>query len=81
MAENKSASFEASLARLSEIVTELEREGVELERAVKLYGEGRELVARCETLLKGAEETLRAAAAGIPAAAAPPAAEDDEIPF
>ena len=81
MAENKSASFETSLARLSEIVTELEREGVELERAVKLYGEGRELVARCEALLKGAEETLRAAAAGIPAAGAPPTAEDDEIPF
>lgn len=81
MAENKSASFEASLARLSEIVTELEREGVELERAVNLYGEGRELVARCETLLKGAEETLRAAAAGIPAAGTPPPAEDDEIPF
>ena len=81
MAENKSASFEASLARLSEIVTELEREGVELERAVKLYGEGRELVARCEALLKGAEETLRAAAAGIPAASNPAPAEDEEIPF
>jgi exodeoxyribonuclease VII small subunit len=82
MAENKSASFEASLARLSEIVAELEREGVELERAVKLYGEGRELVARCEVLLKGAEETLRAAAAGIPAVgAAPGPAENDEIPF
>jgi exodeoxyribonuclease VII small subunit len=81
MAENKSASFEASLARLSEIVTELEREGVELERAVKLYGEGRELVARCETLLKGAEETLRAAAAGIPGGGAPTPAEDDETPL
>jgi exodeoxyribonuclease VII small subunit len=81
MVENKSASFEASLARLSEIVTELEREGVELERAVKLYGEGRELVARCETLLKGAEETLRTAAAGIPGAPPAAAAEDDEIPI
>jgi exodeoxyribonuclease VII small subunit len=82
MAENKSASFEASLARLSEIVAELDRENVELERAVTLYGEGRDLVARCEALLKSAEETLRATANGNAAAAPPPAAPlDDEIPF
>ena len=62
MAENKSASFEASLARLQEIVAELERENVELERSVALYREGRELVTRCEGLLKSAEETLRQAA-------------------
>jgi len=80
MAENKSASFEASLARLTEIVAELERDNVELERAVTLYGEGRELVTRCEGLLKSAEETLRATESnGAPAASAP--ASDDEIPF
>ena len=71
MTENKSVSFEASLARLTEIVAELEREGVELERAVTLYGEGRDLVARCETLLKSAEETLRATANGNAPTAAP----------
>ncbi|HEY4441384.1 MAG TPA: exodeoxyribonuclease VII small subunit [Candidatus Elarobacter sp.] len=80
MAENKSASFEASLARLTEIVAELERDNVELERAVTLYGEGRDLVARCEGLLKTAEETLRqtAEANGTPPATPQP---DDEIPF
>ena len=81
MAENKSASFEASLTRLTEIVGELERDNVELERAVTLYGEGRDLVARCEALLKSAEETLRAAADG-PASAAPSSSSfEDEIPF
>jgi exodeoxyribonuclease VII small subunit len=59
MAENKSASFEASLERLQEIVKELESEGIALERSVQLYREGRELVQQCETMLRTAEETLR----------------------
>jgi exodeoxyribonuclease VII small subunit len=81
MAENKSASFEASLASLTEIVTELETENIELERAVDLYRKGRDLVARCEALLKTAEETLRAAAdIAAPGATVAPAL-DDEIPF
>jgi exodeoxyribonuclease VII small subunit len=80
MAENKSASFEASLESLTEIVAELERENVELERAVELYRKGRELVARCETMLKSAEDALRAAGdTAVPGAAA--ATSDDEIPF
>jgi exodeoxyribonuclease VII small subunit len=61
MAENKSSSFESSLDRLKAVVDELERESVDLERSVELFKEGRTLVARCEALLKGAEETLRAA--------------------
>jgi|HubBroStandDraft_1064217.scaffolds.fasta_scaffold20379_3 exodeoxyribonuclease VII small subunit len=59
MADNKSASFEASLARLQEIVGELEREGVELERAVALFDEGRTLIAQCEKMLAVAEDRLR----------------------
>ncbi len=61
MAENKSSSFESSLDRLKAVVDELERESVDLERSVELFKEGRTLVARCEVLLKNAEETLRAA--------------------
>ena len=76
MAENKSASFEASLTRLREVVDELEKESVDLERSVELFKEGRTLVARCEALLKNAEETLRAADAPAPANA--PARTDDE---
>jgi exodeoxyribonuclease VII small subunit len=80
MAENKSSSFESSLDRLKAVVDELERESVDLERSVELFREGRTLVARCEALLKAAEETLRAAdgpAAG-PAATEP---APDDAPF
>ncbi len=82
MAENKSRSFEASLDRLSAIVKELEGEGVELERSVELFREGRTLVVHCEALLKSAEETLRSAD-GPTAAPATPARVpvDDEQPF
>jgi exodeoxyribonuclease VII small subunit len=82
MAENKSTSFESSLDRLKAVVDELERESVDLERAVELFKEGRSLVARCEVLLKNAEETLRAAD-GPPAAPNPTGDEriDDETPF
>ncbi len=82
MAENKSTSFESSLDRLKAVVDELERESVDLERAVELFKEGRSLVARCEILLKNAEETLRAAD-GPPAGPAPTGDEriDDETPF
>jgi exodeoxyribonuclease VII small subunit len=85
MAENKSPSFESSLDRLKAVVDELERESVDLERSVELFKEGRTLVARCEALLKNAEETLRAADGNV---AAPGSAErvdddrpDDEAPF
>jgi exodeoxyribonuclease VII small subunit len=76
MAENKSSSFESSLDRLKAVVDELERESVDLERSVELFKEGKTLVARCEALLKSAEETLRA----VDGTAAPAVAEsgDDE---
>jgi exodeoxyribonuclease VII small subunit len=85
MADNKSPSFESSLDRLKAVVDELERESVDLERSVELFKEGRTLVARCEALLKNAEETLRTADG---TAAAPSTIEradderpDDEPPF
>jgi exodeoxyribonuclease VII small subunit len=80
MAENKSRSFEQSLDRLTAIVKELEGEGVDLERSVELFREGRTLVTHCETLLKSAEATLRS----TDAAAAPAEFEPepvDEQPF
>lgn len=77
MAENKSSSFESSLDRLKAVVDELERESVDLERSVELFKEGRTLVARCEVLLKNAEETLRATNG---AASAPERGDDPERP-
>ena len=80
MAENKSSSFESSLDRLKAVVDELERESVDLERSVELFKEGRTLVARCEALLKNAEETLRAADGPVAVPGASERADDDERP-
>jgi exodeoxyribonuclease VII small subunit len=89
MPENKSASFEASLARLQEIVTELEGEQVDLARSVELYREGRALVTRCEELLGDAEKALRDAGNGVTTVPEPPPAasgfddleSENDIPF
>jgi exodeoxyribonuclease VII small subunit len=81
MAETTARSFEASLDRLTAIVKELEGEGVDLERSVELFREGRTLVTHCEALLKNAETTLRSADgdAAVPATVDRPI--DDEQPF
>ena len=83
MPENKSASFEASLERLQAIVKELESEGIELERSVELYKEGRALVQQCEAMLRSAEETLRQGVNGTAANAGSleDVTRDDEIAF
>jgi exodeoxyribonuclease VII small subunit len=78
MAENKSSSFEVSLDRLKAVVDALEHESVDLERSVELFKEGRTLVARCEVLLKNAEETLRAADGNVAAPSVPERVELDE---
>lgn len=53
--ENKSKSFEQSLARLEQIVSCMERGDVPLEEALKLFEEGTSLVASCTKLLDDAE--------------------------
>jgi exodeoxyribonuclease VII small subunit len=69
MADDKSASFEGSLQRLEQIVAALETQEPELERAVALYGEGRDIIARCEALLTSAQAAIDAVNAPRPAAA------------
>lgn len=54
MAE-KSKSFEKSLERLDEIVKNLEAGNVPLEKAMKLFQEGTELVKNCDEMLSKAE--------------------------
>ncbi|BDE07056.1 hypothetical protein WPS_23320 [Vulcanimicrobium alpinum] len=78
MADDRSASFEGSLQRLEQIVKILESEEPDLERAVALYKEGRELVGRCEGLLKTAHAGIDAANAA-PARPVEDALDDDEI--
>ena len=79
MADDKSASFEGSLNRLEQIVKTLETEEPDLERAVALYKEGKELVGRCEALLKNAQQAIDAVNTPPPARPAEDALDDDEI--
>lgn len=51
----QSQSFEASMARLEQIVRAMERGDVPLEESLKLFEEGTALVRRCGKLLDEAE--------------------------
>ena len=54
----QSMSFEASVARLDEIVKQMEQGNVPLEEALKLFQEGTGLVKSCSKLLDEAELTV-----------------------
>ena len=51
-------TFEQALARLEEIVTELENGKCPLDESMKLFEEGTKLAAFCSETLKGAEQTI-----------------------
>lgn len=53
-----SENFESSMARLDEIVKQLEKGDVPLSDALKLFEEGTKLVNQCNTLLDGAEQQV-----------------------
>ena len=57
MAEEK-IEFEKSLERLEEIVTKVEGETLPLEESLKLYEEGKKLIASLEKTLKEAERKV-----------------------
>ncbi|GAC1388260.1 MAG: exodeoxyribonuclease VII small subunit [Vulcanimicrobiaceae bacterium] len=80
MAEKEQSTFEAKVARLEAIVTDLESGNVELDKAVALFKEGKTLSRECEDLLKVAQHQIDKAMEGT----APPTTPepfDDEIPF
>ena len=62
------ATFEQKLARIDEIVKELESGSVELARATELFKEGKTLARECEALLKGAQEQVDKAMGDAPGA-------------
>jgi len=64
MADDKSASFEGRLQRLEAIVRTLESDETDLDRAVNLYAEGKEIVAQCEEQLRTAQQRIDARAPG-----------------
>ncbi len=51
-------SFEQALARLEEIVAQMDRGDMPLDKAIALFEEGTGLVRRCSGLLKDAEQTV-----------------------
>ena len=55
---DRSMTFEASVARLDEIVKQMEQGNVPLEEALKLFQEGTGLVKSCSKLLDEAELTV-----------------------
>lgn len=55
--ENK--TFEASMARLEQIVRAMERGDVALEESLKLFQEGTELVRNCQKLLDDAQLQIK----------------------
>ena len=50
--------FEEAVARLSEIVTALERGDTALNESIKLFEEGARLTGHCQKLLKQAEQKV-----------------------
>ncbi|MDQ2774261.1 MAG: exodeoxyribonuclease VII small subunit [Acidobacteriota bacterium] len=89
MPDKPSNEFEQSLERLEAIVKELEREDVDLDRAVTLFKEGKDRARQCEELLKSSQAAIEKAMKGDPDPQPSPqprnpAGEslfDDEIPF
>jgi exodeoxyribonuclease VII small subunit len=61
MNREEPASFEAKLARIEEIVRELETGNVKLDRAIELFKEGKSLTAECEALLRTSQQQIDAA--------------------
>ena len=59
MAENKKMGIEEAMARLEEIVKELENEKLPLERSLKLYEEGVKLASKCASELENAKRKIQ----------------------
>lgn len=64
MPDKPSNEFEKSLERLEAIVKELEREDVDLDRAVALFKEGKDRARHCEELLRSAQADVEKAMKG-----------------
>jgi exodeoxyribonuclease VII small subunit len=59
MAEKKMVGLESAMARLEEIVNEMENEKLPLDKSLKLYEEGIGLVAKCSEELESAKRKIQ----------------------
>jgi exodeoxyribonuclease VII small subunit len=60
----KKMTFEEALAKLEEIVTQIEGGKVSLEESIAKYAEGIELIALCRGILDSAEKKIQLLAKG-----------------
>lgn len=58
MSDIEAMSFEAAMAELEKVVSQLERGDVGLEESIRFYERGAALKAHCEAKLKSAEEKV-----------------------
>jgi exodeoxyribonuclease VII small subunit len=63
MAKQK-MKFEEALAKLEEIVAQIEKGQVPLEESIEKYAEGIELIGQCRTILDAAEKKVQLLAKG-----------------
>lgn len=59
MAEKKKLSLEEAMARLEEVVAQLENEKLPLDKSLKLYEEGVKLASQCANELEGAKRKIQ----------------------
>lgn len=59
MANKKKLTLEAAMARLDEIVNEMENEKLPLEESLKLYEEGVGLLAMCSSEIEAAKRKIQ----------------------
>ncbi len=57
--EKKKITFEGALARLEQIVAQIEEGEVSLEESIEKYAEGIKLIKQCRTILDGAEKKIQ----------------------
>ncbi|HHV64142.1 MAG TPA: exodeoxyribonuclease VII small subunit [Peptococcaceae bacterium] len=57
--KQETLSFETGIARLEQIVAQLDQNNVDLEKALELFQEGLELVKNCNKILNSAEAKVK----------------------
>lgn len=74
MGQNENTSFEERIARLEQIVSQLERGDAKLADSLALFEEGTKLAAACSVMLDEAEQMVVKLRKG-------PDGEPEELPF
>ena len=64
MATTRKMTFEESLAKLEQIVSQIEEGKVSLEESIEKYAEGIKLIKQCRTILDSAEQKIQLLAKG-----------------